>query len=346
MHRYSDRRMSRSHPRDPRVFNQYPPKDDGCSGKVILCWVGAFLAAILAFGAGWWLAPSSTSAFKDDPILDSARKRTCLLIIDPQVDFAEGGSLAVAGAKADGTRLASWIQKQIGKIDNITVSLDSHQYLHVGNALFWHDKNGQHPAPFTPITNKDIQAGNFKAANPKHQKHVEKYTKELEENGRDAMRKAVMVWPDHCIMGTPGHAIQPELTPALEKWAKHHKQPVKYAFKGQNPLTECYSVFRAEVVLGDTPYEGGFNQALFDHVSSYDRIVVAGQAKSHCVNFSVRDLLEKLSPQKRKQVYLLEDCTHPVANPPGTTLFTDASDAFVKHMKGQGAKVTDTKLEL
>merc|ERR1711964_591485 len=154
--------------------------------------------------------------------------------------------------------------------------------------------------------------------------------------------KTVCIWPDHCIMGTPGHAIQPELTGPLNAWASLKTQPIKYAFKGQNPLTECYSVFKAEVVLGKTPHEGGFNQALFDHVSSYDRIVVTGQAKSHCVNYSVRDLLEKLPEAKRKQVYLLNDCTSSVPNPEGTTIFTDASAAFENDIKRQGVNVVDS----
>ena len=39
-------------------------------------------------------------------VVGDAAKRggTCLLIIDPQVDFHEGGSLAVPGATADSER--------------------------------------------------------------------------------------------------------------------------------------------------------------------------------------------------------------------------------------------------
>jgi hypothetical protein len=52
---------------------------------------------------------------------------TYLLIIDPQVDFHPGGNLAVVGANEDSARLAEFIHSNVDKIDEIFVTLDSHQ---------------------------------------------------------------------------------------------------------------------------------------------------------------------------------------------------------------------------
>lgn len=52
--------------------------------------------------------------------------KVVLLIIDPQIDFHPGGSLAVAGAIEDSERIAQFIQRNIRNIDEIYVTLDSH----------------------------------------------------------------------------------------------------------------------------------------------------------------------------------------------------------------------------
>lgn len=122
-------------------------------------------------------------------------------------------------------------------------------------------------------------------------------------------------------MGTEGHAIQPELKPALEDWAKGRlgtnvePRPINYVMKGQNPCTEMFSVMKAEVELGKLPSEGGFNSELYDHLLSYKKIFIAGQAKSHCVKSSIEDILQKMTAEMKKRVCLLNDCTSNVATP-------------------------------
>ena len=44
-----------------------------------------------------------------------------LLIIDPQIDFCEGGGLAVTGATKDIERIVTLIEKNKDKINNIFV---------------------------------------------------------------------------------------------------------------------------------------------------------------------------------------------------------------------------------
>ncbi len=59
------------------------------------------------------------------------KHKLVLLIIDPQVDFHPGGSLAVPGANEDSERIAQFIYKHASAIDEIYVTLDSHHVRHV-----------------------------------------------------------------------------------------------------------------------------------------------------------------------------------------------------------------------
>ena len=86
-----------------------------------------------------------------------------LFIIDPQVDFHEGGSLAVAGATKDSERISELIRKHPDKIDHIFVSLDAHHRVHIAHGGFWKDAEGKYPEPFTTILNADVESGKWMA---------------------------------------------------------------------------------------------------------------------------------------------------------------------------------------
>jgi len=49
---------------------------------------------------------------------------------DPQNDFHPGGSLAIPTADGDSSRIADLIRRKIHEIDEIVVTLDSHQRIH------------------------------------------------------------------------------------------------------------------------------------------------------------------------------------------------------------------------
>ena len=82
--------------------------------------------------------------------------------------------------------------------------------------------------------------------------------------------------------------------------------------KGDDPRTEHYSALGPEV----GPRR---NDALVALLREFDAIVIAGQAKSHCVAWTLDDLLDDVLAER---VYLLEDCTSPVVVP-GAVDFTD-----------------------
>jgi len=232
-----------------------------------------------------------------------------LFIIDPQNDFHEGGSLGVDGATADSQRIAELIRRHPFQIDHIFVSLDTHHRVHIAHGGFWTDSDGQSPPPFTKISHADVVSGKWKAREPELQRWALEYTSSLEEGGRFTH----MIWPYHCLIGSPGHAVSPALLPALDEWSEKRGRAVTWALKGQNNRTEMYSALRAEVPVSDDPATH-LNMQLVETLASHSQVIICGEAKSHCVNFTTRDLLSAW-PKGRpvSDICLLEDATSPVA---------------------------------
>jgi nicotinamidase-related amidase len=159
------------------------------------------------------------------------------------------------------------------------------------------------------------------------QAHALHYVRALAEG-----RYPLTVWPYHAMLGGIGHA----LVSAVEEAAFFHsicrQTAVRFESKGSNPLTENYSVLSPEVVTGpDGSAVAVRNHALIDHLLEFDAIVIAGQAKSHCVAWSVHDLLTEIQARDSglaHRVSLLEDCTSPVVVPGVVDFTDDADDAF------------------
>ena len=71
------------------------------------------------------------------------------------------------------------------------------------------------------------------------------------------------------------------------------------------------------------------NRALVEHLRTFDAVLFAGQAKSHCVAWTVEDLLQ-LAPELAPRLYLLEDCSSPVVVRGGVDFSSEADAAFTR----------------
>lgn len=257
---------------------------------------------------------------------------TALLIIDPQADFHEGGSLAVTGATADSARTARMINDHLNEIHQISVTLDSHLKLHIANPFYWVDSEGKHPPPFTPITEKDIEEKKWVPSRPELLQHSLSYVRGLEANKRFTL----LVWPEHCLIGTPGHNVVEPLNAALQNWSGHSLDIVNYVNKGTCPLTEMYSGLKADVELKHDE-STQLNQKLVARLLEADRVLICGQALSHCVQFTTRDLLANWPKNRLKDLWLVEDQCSPVGG------FEKAAADFVADMKAAGVSICKTE---
>jgi nicotinamidase-related amidase len=279
--------------------------------------------------------------------------RLCLLAVDVQNTFCiPGFELFVAGrsgtgAVDDNRRLCEFVYRNLGAITQIVPSLDTHHAMQVFHAIWLVDEHGEHPAPYTLVSAEDVETGRWRM-NPAvamalgidldyAQRHLAHYTRRLAEGGKYDLT----IWPYHAMLGGIGYALASAVEEAIFfHGIARHSRP-EFQVKGDNPLTEHYSMLGPEVTEGpDGDRLGGRNDALIDHLLTFDAVVVAGQAKSHCVAWTIDDLLaddavrERLAPR----TYLLEDCTSAVVVP-GAVDYTDEADAAFERFADAGMRV-------
>lgn len=293
-----------------------------------------------------WAARQHITRAADD------RVRVALVAVDVQNTFClPGFELFVAGrsgagAVEDTRRLVEFVYHNLGQITQIFPTLDTHQAGQIFHALFFVDDQGHHPGPMTVITRADIDQGKWRfnaglapslGLDPAYvQRHLAYYTRTLEETGRYALT----VWPYHAMLGSIGHALAPAFEDALFFHSvTRHSQP-DFQVKGDEVLTEHYSALGPEVETdADGALIGYENRRLIEKLVDFDAIIVAGEAKSHCVAWTVQHLLEGLAgvhPDLVRRVYLLEDCTSPVVVP-GVVDFTPEADAAFQRFAAAGA---------
>jgi nicotinamidase-related amidase len=290
-----------------------------------------------------WAAQHSLKVASTD------KQKVVLLGIDVQNTFCDpAGELFVAGrsgmgAVDDSRRLAEFIYRNLHILTELEFTLDTHRTFAIFHRAFLKDSQGNYPAPFTVITNDDVKAGKWQVT-PRlasalgvnlmaAQKHLEHYTAELKKRGRYELT----IWPFHGMLGGIGHALVSGVAEAAHFHAAARGAQSGFEIKGTNPYTENYSVLGPEVTTT-------FNQKAIDQKNARflkrlldaDRLIITGQAKSHCVAWTIDDLLEdilKQDPSLASKVYLLEDCSTSIAIPDGKGGFIadygpDADKAF------------------
>lgn len=265
------------------------------------------------------------------------KRNVHLITIDPQNDFCialgpggEKGALVVAGADQDMARLGKFISKNKNRIEQIHCTLDSHQLVHIAHPAFWTNSKGDHPTPFTLISEDDVKNGVWRAFNPKWQGKAQAYVKTLKDNGRYVL----CIWPPHCLIGTWGHSIVPSVAAALYEWEAGFNR-VNFVAKGSNLFTEHYSAVQADVPDDDDP-STKLNTALIDMLTEADEILITGEALSHCVANSIRDVAAQFGPDQIQKFTLLEDTSSNVGG------FATLGQDFVKEMVTKGMKITRT----
>src|SRR5690606_15766027 len=244
------------------------------------------------------------------------------------------GGRSGQGAVEDNIRLCEFIYRNLGKLTHIIATMDTHTSQQIFHPIFFVDAGENHPAPYTDIHADELQAGKW-TFNPELAPQFEiapEYGQQMMIHYAEALQKkgkyALTIWPYHAMLGGIGHALVPAVEEAIFfHSAVRYSQP-DFQIKGRNPLTEHYSVFGPEITTdADGKRIAEKNSELINKLKSYDRIIIAGQAKSHCVAWSVDDLLNE-APETADKVYLLEDATSPVVIP-GVIDFTDqANESF------------------
>ncbi len=272
--------------------------------------------------------------------------RITLLLVDVQNTFCiPGFELYVAGTSGTGAvddnrRLCDFIYRNLNVITQICPTMDTHQAMQIFHCIFLVNDKGEHPAPYTLITVDDIEKGMWKF-NPQlsaslqidetyGQEFLRHYARQLKAGGKYDLT----IWPYHAMLGGVGHALVAAVEEAVFFHSIARLSQPDFQVKGDNPFTENYSVLSPEVLAGPAgeriaEKNAGFIRKLLD----FDAVIIAGQAKSHCMAWTIEDLLNEIQISDRKlseKVYLLEDCTSPVVIPGVIDYTEQANKAFQK----------------
>jgi nicotinamidase-related amidase len=279
--------------------------------------------------------------------------RLCLLAVDVQNTFCiPDFELFVAGrsgtgAVDDNRRLCEFVYRNLGAITQILPSLDTHHAMQVFHAIWLIDEHGNHPTPYTLVSAEDVANGRWRV-NPEvaetlgidvdyAERHLAHYTRRLAEGGKYALT----IWPYHAMLGGIGHALVSAVEEAVFFHGIARESFPEFQVKGDNPLTEHYSMLGPEVTEGPNGDPlGSRNTELIAKLLTFDAVVVAGQAKSHCLAWTIDDLLEDddLRDELAGRTYLLEDCTSPVVVP-GIVDYTNEADAAFERFEVAGVHV-------
>lgn len=258
-------------------------------------------------------------------------RRIHVLGIDWQVDFCDPkGALFVAGADADTERMAKFVARVGPRVEMFHFTLDSHQAVHIAHPCVWVDRTGNHPSPFTVITDTDVEQGVWRAADPSKQSWYLAYVRSLKANGRYAL----MIWPPHCLIGSPGHNVMPSIFEQLYNWSTARRRMINYVTKGSHPDTEHYSAMQADVPVPTDPGTK-LNANLLKFLALADELVITGQASSHCVANTVRDIAANFSPEQVRKFVIIRDLMSPVP------IAKQLADTFLSDMAALGVRIVD-----
>jgi nicotinamidase-related amidase len=280
--------------------------------------------------------------------------RICLLCVDVQNTFCTPGfELFVAGrsgqgALDDSVRLCEFLYRNLAAIGEIVVTLDAHQAFQIFHAPFLVDGDGRHPDPFTLVTPEDVEARRWRVdpdaaeivgfGQGHADAHLRSYVSALATTGKYDLT----MWPFHALLGGIGHALVSAVEEAIFFHAIARRAQTRFELKGRSPLTEHYSVLGPEVLRGPQgEVLGRRNEALVAHLLGFDAVLVAGEAKSHCVAWTIDDLLQDPAAHEldvASRLYLLEDCMSSVVVP-GVVDYTDEADAAFARFADAGAHV-------
>ena len=120
---------------------------------------------------------------------------------------------------------------------------------------------------------------------------------------------------------------------SLQHWARINKKAVQYIEKGQNCKTELYSFLEAEVE-DPADVSTAFDVTLLNQLKSASKVIICGQASSHCVKFTVEDLLKSWPEENRSKLIILKDGCSPVAG------YERAAYQFFQEMEKKGLTIT------
>ena len=294
------------------------------------------------------------------PLAATDQIKSTLYCIDYQCSFTvppPDGSLFVGGSSGDGaikdvSRVCDFLLKNLPQISKICSTLDTHITHQIFFPTFWVDEKGNHPSPGTMISVSDVESGKWEVnrdiawaltepgSTPNYlalKRHGLHYVRTLAKEGKYSL----IIWPYHVVLGGVGNCLHPLYHQAEFFHSVVRASQPQMEIKGCHPLTEAYGPGKSEVDTdGDGNKIANINAELIGRLMNSDILIVAGEARSHCVRSGINYLLDYVNskdPALAKKVYILADCTSDVVIPPPVNLdFTAQGEEAFKRFAAAG----------
>jgi len=278
-----------------------------------------------------------------EPFLKVALGPMLNLLIQP-------GKLYVPGAWEAMERLATMIDRLRDKIDDLTVTLDSHQIVDQAHPIWFKDMSGARVTAFTilDLVGQSIQsldpAKGFAPTGKEYTTTIPHlldhegvtgegsrgYFKALKARGREKH----VIWPVHTEIGALGSMIVPSVMAALQRWQETFAT-VNFETKGSNMFTEHYGAVEAEV---PDPKDNStqVRSSIIKTMEEADIVAWGGIASTHCLPTTFNGVVEHVPEAYVQKMTLLTDAT---AGVPG---FEFLYDKFLAEMQPKGMKLSTT----
>ncbi len=258
--------------------------------------------------------------------------RVCMFVIDPQNDFCSpDGALYVPNAEQDMARLSKFMLDNVMMFANMYITFDAHSNFHIAHQEFWKYEDGSMPDEYTIITKDDVESGKITSTRIRDRDWSIRYVNSLHNYGKYEL----CIWPKHCIIGTAGYQLNGDILKAIEEYELTKLENVNYITKSISAFTEHYSVFRAEVP-DDRDQSTFFNRKTFNDIMMNDKVIIAGEALSHCVASTIYDIA-RYNNDDLSKVILLTDCSSNVKG------FDHLGEAVIEYGQSKGMKVATTQ---
>jgi len=146
-----------------------------------------------------------------------------------------------------------------------------------------------------------------------------------------------MLWPPHCLIGTPGGCIVPPVREAVQNWERTEFAVAPKVSKGSNLKTEHFGALRAEVPDPKDP-STQVNSYFLELLSDPDTTIYgSGLALGHCLANTAKDTADEFDGDTFCQRFvLLRDGTEHVAG------LEFLGDQFIADFESRGMRIAST----
>lgn len=249
----------------------------------------------------------------------------------------------------DVRRATEFLYRNIGVIDDVILTADCHLSGSITQPIFWLDKKGRHPKPFTDIRAGEVGSKWF--VNRQMADSLGKPYKWLVEHAAYVVSTLgrlgfpLTVWPFHAQSGCIDQCFVPSFSEAVKFHYYVRQGRERVLYKGRSPFIEEYSSFN---VLLERSFDGTAlgspDVELLNAIVNYDVLIVCGEALSHCVPASISGIIAWMRQRSMEaripRIYLLQDCCSPV------TKFEKRAEEAVRELQSDGVQVVSSTVPM